>query len=146
VNKAKYTQLANTLGWQSHDQMSLTAGQKDWLISTGSLTKQLTEHAEGDFNLNLLSEEWITTLSHEAKYLDIPTDEQCLVREVELSCKGIATVYARSVITNNALEASRDELKNLGSIPLGHLLFKEGKADLSSREIAEITIGLISAL
>jgi chorismate-pyruvate lyase len=57
-----------------------------------------------------------------------------------LKCNGQATVYARSIISDQAIRASKHQLTKLGNVPLGHLLFKQAKVNLETREVARIVI------
>jgi chorismate--pyruvate lyase len=80
------------------------------------------------------------TFAHESRALKIPLHRSCLIREVLLYCKDQPVVFARSVISDKAIKASKHQLTKLGTIPLGHLLFNNAKVDLNTRQIARLTI------
>ena len=135
-----YEQLAKVKDWQHRKRLSLTDKQRYWLRGNHSLTKQLIEYSDNNFELNLLGETWQKPYQHEAEVLRVKPEQECLVREVELLCNKQVVVYARSIISPAAIEASGHELTKLGNVPLGHLLFKNAKVDLETRELAKIIV------
>ncbi|MEY3863537.1 MAG: hypothetical protein RL183_422, partial [Pseudomonadota bacterium] len=63
---------------------------------------------------------------------------RCRIREVYLCVNDVPVVFARSVLpTSSSTGVNRDVLQ-LGSKPLGEVLFKKGKAPILLREITEI--------
>ncbi len=106
----------------------------------GSLTRKLTDYAEGQFTLKVLSEEWSTPNRYEANKLGLDLPAWAMIREVELSCKGTPTVYARSVIPQNVYQENKNTLATMGSKPLGHFLSRSALLQPSMRDICEISL------
>ncbi|MEY4699266.1 MAG: hypothetical protein RIR85_686, partial [Pseudomonadota bacterium] len=62
----------------------------------------------------------------------------CRIREVYLCVNNVPVVFARSVLpTSSSTGVNRDVLQ-LGSKPLGEVLFKKGKAPILLRQITEV--------
>ena len=132
--------LAKHANWLHRKRISMSDKQRIWFRGNQSLTKQLIQYSDGQFELELLGERRLRPYIHEARALGISPSNGCRVREVLLKCHDQATVYARSVISDKAIKASKHQLTKLGSIPLGHLLFKQAKVNLETRQIARIDI------
>ena len=66
--------------------------------------------------------------------LNLPEKSQATIREVELMIYETPVVYARSIIPSDLTQRKETGLANLGSKPLGHLLFKDGRMRKSRRE------------
>jgi len=130
--------LAAEASWQHRESVLISEVQRIWLHSDESLTKQLIDYSEDNFELQLLDEYQDEPYSHESQALGFDVLQKCHIREVLLKCHGQATVFARSIISDQAIAASKQQLAKLGNIPLGHLLFKNGKVDLETRQIAKI--------
>ena len=98
---------------------------KPWLSDEGSLTEKLVERSDGDFRVQVLCSEMATPSIKEAKALQIPYRQKALVREVILLGRDLPWVYARSVIPSATLAGSLNHITDLGSKPLGALLFSD---------------------
>ena len=107
-----------------------------WLEDQGSLTSALMAFSNENFRVNVLSEHWSQPLPWEAKKLGIPLELDARIREVELLCHEEVMVYARSIIPLSMFEAEAQTFKGMGSKPLGHLLFKDGRARNRQRSYA----------
>lgn len=96
----------------------------DWLCADkGSLTRRLTELADGAFSVTPLTEGWQVLRDDECAALNVAEGSQGWVREVYLLGHQEPWVFARSVAARNALEQSGLDLPHLGSRSLGELLF-----------------------
>jgi chorismate--pyruvate lyase len=94
---------------------------KDWLLDQGSLTARLKRNCTS-FSVELLGQE--TQLCHASEANEfIKADEPVLVREVLLYCDDIPQVFARSLIPLSSLTGEEQALANLGTQPLGQVLF-----------------------
>ncbi len=94
---------------------------KDWLLDQGSLTARLKRNSTS-FSVELLGQE--TQLCHASEANEfIKADEPVLVREVLLYCDDIPQVFARSLIPLSSLTGEEQALANLGTQPLGQVLF-----------------------
>lgn len=135
----EYRKLAKVTHWVHRKRHLLSEEEKYWLRGNQSLTKQLISYSKS-FEVSVLNESENQPLTHESHKLDLAENKTAKIREVELICDGKPAVYARSVIPLAALEGTGFELDNLGKKPLGHLLFKQAKVDLETREIAKIVV------
>lgn len=114
--------------WLTADRLPspLDPALHDWLfVDKGSLTRRLTELAEGAFSVTPLDEGWQILRDDECAALGVAAGSQGWVREVYLRGHGQAWVFARSVAARSALEHSGLDLQSLGSRSLGELLFSD---------------------
>lgn len=122
-----YSNIINQSTWMT-DCSHAPAEWQPWLEDQGSLTSALMEYSERHFRVNVLTEYWGKPLAWEADKLQIPANLDARIREVELLCYEQVMVFARSIIPISMFEAESDTFAELGSKPLGHLLFKDGRA------------------
>ena len=94
---------------------------KDWLLDQGSLTARLKSHST-TFRVELLGQEQQVCSLDEANEF-IKAGEAVLVREVLLYCDDVPQVFARSLIPLSSLTGEEQTLANLGTQPLGQVLF-----------------------
>lgn len=99
--------------------------QRDWLLEAGSLTRRLTLASSNRFSVEPLQEGWASLRDDECQALEVPAGSEGWVREVYLLGAGQRWIFARSVATRPALEASGFALDQLGKRSLGHLLFSD---------------------
>ncbi len=86
--------------WLSADRLPspLDPALHDWLyVDKGSLTRRLTELADGAFSVTPLHEAWQPLRADECAALGVPADSEGWVREVYLCGQGQPWVFARSV-------------------------------------------------
>lgn len=111
--------------WQTSAHLHGPA-PREWLFEDdGSLTQRLTQLSEGCFEVEIVAEGWQPLREDEYKALEASPDTLGWVREVFLLGAQRRWVFARSVATREALEASGFELAQLGQRPLGALLFSD---------------------
>jgi len=97
-----------------------------WLTDRDSLTKRLVSACvqnNKQFSVDVISESWQKPLRSEAKNLQINPENYCFVRQVHLYCGDTPWVYARTIIPPATLHGELQKLTNLGSQPLGAVLF-----------------------
>lgn len=87
---------------------------KEWLLCPGSLTHKLKQHCD-TFQVELL---------HQSHHTSVNT-EPFWAREVLLYLDGIAWIYARTLIPHTLMQNPDAGLMQLGSQPLGELLFAD---------------------
>lgn len=129
--------------WYQRNQLSserLPAKVRSWLFDSSSLTAKLIRHCAGDFRVELLSQEIRRPTLDESKVLNIANNRFALIRQVHLCCGGKAVVYARTVIPLSTLTGAERHYGNLGSRPLGAMLF----ADRSMRREKVMVTQLLS--
>ena len=96
-----------------------------WLFDPASLTARLINACDGKFSVRVISQSWGTPLWNESKRLGIRERQTALIREVFLYCDDQPWVFARTVIPRTTLTGKEKYLANLGSKPLGAVLFAD---------------------
>ena len=111
--------------WLPPQQQTMPAALQGWLTDTGSLTRSLQAQADQGFSVKLLGESWVLPLPDEARLLGIASDALVYQREVQLLNGADADVYARTVIPRATFDGLSEHFMNLGTKPLGELLFTD---------------------
>lgn len=125
----------------SHPLVGIPACLKPWLLAEGSLTRQLTQHAHGQFHVEPFFEGFSRVYRHESAFLQMPDAQRAWVREVYLfGDEKQPWVKARSIIPIQSLQGQGRRLKYLGSRSLGSLLFARKKPKCV-RQIARLPEG-----
>lgn len=124
------------LSEQSAANAAIPRQWRPWLFDHGSLTAQLKAHSNDAFAVRVLSESWGVPDDREMLKLKLALNSVAQIRQVELLCNGEVMVFARSIIPQSLFEAQQQTFKELGSKPLGHLLFKKGGEQQSRRDIS----------
>ena len=101
------------------------ADVKAWLFDPASLTARLKQKCRGDFRVELLSQSMQRPRLDECNALRIEAGTCALVRQVRLCCGHACWVYARTVIPASTLRGKQRIYGNLGSRPLGAMLFAD---------------------
>ncbi len=126
--------------WVNLDHVALHAVPKiwqDWLSDAGSLTQLISNRTESSVSVEVLTDHNQNLLNDEALLFNKPL-KHCRIREVYLCVNDVPVVFARSVLpTSSSTGVNRDVLQ-LGSKPLGEVLFKKGKAPILLRQITEL--------
>lgn len=102
---------------------SAPGGLKPWLDESGSLTKRLRQHCDGQFNVAVVREGWRMPAVSESLVLGLRLNSTGWVREVLLRCDDRPFVFARTVMPVSILRGHYRALRNLERRPLGSLLF-----------------------
>lgn len=106
------------------------------MTDQGSLTSSLKALSDDDFKVNVLRESLDKPYQSEVDKLGLGRESLATIREVELHIFNTPVVFARSIIPTDLTQRSETGLAELGSKPLGHLLFKDGRMRQSRREFA----------
>lgn len=114
----------------------------DWLLDSASLTRRLQEACSGRFEVRLLEQGWDRPFHDECRALGTSRCEQAFVRRVELLCDGVPWVYARTVIPTRSLTGCNKRLANLGTRPLGAVLFADPSMRRSALQTGHLTPGM----
>jgi len=126
--------------WLNLDHTVLHAAPlvwQDWLSNTHSLTQLIAEKTQATVTVEVLSDCRQSLLADEAALFG-HSMRRCRIREVYLCVNDVPVVFARSILpTSSSTGVNRDVLQ-LGSKPLGEVLFKKGVAPIILREITEI--------
>lgn len=119
--------LAGHLTHWHNDKSSLRQAPPElqsWLWASGSLTRQLTQLAAGEFGVKPFRQGFERIYWHESQLMATPMDQQAWVREVYLyGSEPIPWVKARSIIPLRTLKGRGLRLRYLNNRSLGSLLF-----------------------
>lgn len=114
--------------WYKRRQLfskQLPAEVRSWLFDASSLTARLVRFSSSNFHVELLSQEIRRPTADEAIALGISGHQFALIRQVHLCCRNKPVVYARTVIPLSTLKGAERSYANLGSRPLGEMLFSD---------------------
>jgi chorismate--pyruvate lyase len=109
-----------------------------WLFERGSLTERLRRLCGDSFHIVLLSQSWQKPYAEESRALKLRSGQRAVVREVALQSGDQPLVLARSVIPAKTLHGADRRLANLGTRPLGHVLFTDPRLRRLKLEVARI--------
>jgi len=107
-----------------------------WLFDPASLTARLIAACDGQFRVQVISQAWGSPMFNELKRLGMRLREKALIREVFLYCDDEPWVFARTVIPRSTLTGKQKYLANLGSRPLGAVLFADPNMRRDHFEVA----------
>ncbi len=101
------------------------ASIKAWLFDPASLTTRLRQKCRNGFRVEVLSQTTEKPRLDELKVLGMTTGSSALIRQVRLCCGDWCWVYARTVIPLATLTGKQRIYANLGTRPLGAMLFAD---------------------
>lgn len=132
--------IASSTQWQENSKsQNCTKYILSWLLDEASLTKKLEKKCQ-EFTVEVKQQ--LNTNAEQATLSPhFPVPEQVLVREVLLYCDGIPNVFAQTEIPYSTLSDKQQNLANLGTEPLGRVIFQDKTLQRSNIEIAEFTVG-----
>ena len=96
-----------------------------WLFDASSLTARLIALCGEDFSVQLIAQQWQKLDTEEAAAMSLKHVHSALVRQVLLCCAGTPLVYARTVIPAATIQGAQRRYANMGSRPLGAMLFAD---------------------
>ena len=96
-----------------------------WLFDPASLTARLKQKCTAGFRVEVLSQAIQKPRLDEFTALGMKTGSYALVRQVRLCCGSACWVYARTVIPFSTLKGKQRIYANLGTRPLGAMLFAD---------------------
>lgn len=109
-----------------------------WLLDRSSLTQRLQRACDGQFSVEVISQQMETPMLSEALALGRPPQELALVRQVRLLCDDEPWVFARTVIPLPSLRKGLRQLALLGTRPLGAVLFSDPTMQRSEVEVTRL--------
>lgn len=130
--------------WLTETQLSFhtdTLHAREWMLDKGSLTQRLIDYCEGEFAVSLRREEQDRPLRSESRLLGLPESRLAIIREVDLLCRGVPLVFARTVIPFSSLRGRTRSLAGLGARPLGAMLFQDPTTRRETVQYASIRPG-----
>jgi len=118
-------------------QPRLIPARLEWLLDPGSLTRRLSDLANGHFAVHVHHEDWQPLRPDESTMLDVTQDHRGWIREVILTGHGEPWVFARSVAAQRVLPGRDLDLGKVGRRALGELLFRPPGFSRSSLELCQ---------
>ena len=115
-------QISSWITSKEFHNESIDTHVKSWLTETGPITNRIKSN--GTFKLELIKDEVGTVNRIDANFLGEDLGE-IKIREVLLLSNNKPKVFARSLIPNRTIEKGLSELGELGSKPLGDILFEK---------------------
>lgn len=109
-----------------------------WLLEPGSLTARLRQQFGAGFRVVLLRQSWQRPFIEESCLLRLAPGQRCIVREVSLQDGETPLILARSIIPAKTLHGADRRLANLGTQPLGHILFSDPRLRKLQLEVTRI--------
>lgn len=112
---------------------------RNWLLNTGSLTERLQSHCRR-FEVQVLNQQINSLSEDETQFLFGQfqrTSEKTQVREVFLKGNGQNWVFARSLLPVSFLEEDMAELTQLGTRPLGKIIFNDTRFERQNFQLVE---------
>ena len=95
---------------------------RSWLLENGPITKRIKQN--GAFRLHLIQDEFSSINQNDKDFIEC-TSNEIKLREVLLYCDDSPVVFAQTIIPAEAISKGLKDLGNLGSKPLGDILFEE---------------------
>lgn len=125
--------------WLSPESANLSSNLASWLLDPNSLTARLKSHCQ-QFNLEVLGQNVEPCAAAEV-FDGVAVGDDVLVREVILYCDGKPHVFARSLLPLTSLTGDEAKLGNLGSQPLGHVIFNSPSLKRNYIEVSQFSQG-----
>jgi chorismate--pyruvate lyase len=110
--------------WQRNPPATAT-WQAPWLLASGSLTQRLMQVCRNEFHVKVLRHEFVPAPELACDELMLQANEQVLQREVLLCDGDEPLVFACSLLPEAMLHGRYQDLRTLGTRPLGHWIFSE---------------------
>ena len=124
----------------------LPAAMRGWIFDRCSLTSRLQQacfalDGESRFSVRVLSQSRERPLPSERLLLGMRQSDYALVRQVQLQCGDQVWVFARTVVPLRSLRGRAKRLANLGSRPLGAMLFADKSVRRGRMQVARLLPG-----
>ena len=119
------------------DELHVSPKLRTWLSLQTSMTKRMQDNCKV-VNVSVVHNQLELVYPDEVTKLGIDPQCPCWVREVIMSCNDNPWLYGRTIIPECSLEGRVKELTQIGSIPLGRLLFSDPKTQRDAFEFAHI--------
>ncbi len=118
---------------------TISKAEHSWLFEPSSLTQRLRQLCGDDFQVRLLKQVWQKPFLGERGALQLSNHRYALAREVALCCGETPLIYARTIIPGQTLRGAQRRLSNLGTRPLGEVLFSTPKLARNGFELAAVS-------
>jgi chorismate--pyruvate lyase len=95
---------------------------RSWLLESGPITKRIKQ--KGTFRLHLIQDKFSSIKQDDKDFIEC-TSNEIKLREVLLYCDDSPIVFAQTIIPAETISRGLKQLGNLGSKPLGDILFEK---------------------
>lgn len=109
---------------------------QSWAYESGSLTQRLRNVYGSSVAVSVLLQQWRTPFLSEQKLLKQPDARYCLIREVTLHADGKPLILARTIIPAETIKVAHSNLSQLGTRPLGEVIFSYPKLERVEMDVA----------
>ena len=109
-----------------------------WLFDVSSRTARLIELGGKDFSVQVVSQQWQKMSTDESSAMALKHTHSALVRQVYLCCADKPLVYARTVIPSTTIQGAQRRYANMGSRPLGAMLFTDRTMRREAVQVAKL--------
>lgn len=137
------TELNRHPRWRGHAgwvKRRFSADEWRWVNDAQSLTERLIALSDDAFSVTLLRQCVGIPRWHEQCVLGQENHIAATVREVVLNVDGAPQVLARSIIPQALMAKFNSGLSDLGTQPLGQLLFTDGRVRVRRRQFARVEV------
>jgi len=111
-----------------------------WLFNASSLTARLITLCGDDFSVQVIAQQWQKLDTEEATAMSLNHVHSALVRQVLLCCADEPLVYARTVIPATTVQGAQRRYANMGSRPLGAMLFADRTMRREAVQVAMLSL------
>ena len=101
----------------------LAKNLQSWVYETGSLTQRLRAEYGAGVAVQVLFAQWRTPFINETQRLHLPAHRYSFIREVLLHIDDKPLILARTVLPQATIDMAKHTLSNLGTRPLGEVIF-----------------------
>ena len=112
--------------WTTHHlgtHCFLPKNVQSWVYETNSLTQRLRRFYGNGVTVEVLFQQWHKPFLTESQSLNLVTYRYCLIREVLLHIEDKPLILARTVLPQTTIVIAHRKLSNLGTRPLGEVIF-----------------------
>jgi chorismate--pyruvate lyase len=138
TNSLLFTQPPLWLQSRQGSRHQLPVNIQSWIYESGSLTRRLRSVYGNAVTVSVLLQKWQVPFLSERKRLHLPEHQYSLIREVLLHADGKPLILARTVIPAGTIKIARSNLSQLGTRPLGEVIFSCPKLERLSLDITLI--------
>jgi len=116
----------------------LPVAVQSWAYESGSLTQRLRNVYGGSVAVSVLLQKWHSPFLSEQKLLKQPDSRYSLIREVLLHTEGRPLILARTIIPAETIKIAHSNLSQLGTRPLGEVIFSYPKLERVEMDVTLI--------
>jgi len=133
--------------WYQRHQLfnqSIPPALTPWLFDASSLTARMINLCGKGFSVRVLSQSWQKIDAEESLAMALPHVHSALVRQVLLCCDGKPLIYARTVIPATTVQGAQRRYANMGSRPLGAMLFADRTMRREAVQVAKLPLSHVA--